>query len=219
MATKTLNENINQAISDFNGIKQAIIDKGVQVPNGTPTSQYGTKIGEIQSGGSTPNTGFVPTAWGNDGYIVEGDYYGMAVPEYYFQYDKIQNIFFKDALTKIDQYAFYYCSNLALTSLPDSITEIGNSAFRQCTNLALTSLPAELVNVGEYAFQYCKNLSLTSLSNGLSSIGQYAFYHCVNLQLTSLPEEITSLESGAFANCTNLKLTSLPDGDRNRSVL
>ena len=52
MATKTLNENINQAINDLKGVKQAIIDKGVEIPSGTPTSEYGTKISEIQSGGS-----------------------------------------------------------------------------------------------------------------------------------------------------------------------
>lgn len=44
--------NINQAISDFDTIKQAIINKGVEVPNGTPTSEYGELIGNIQSGAS-----------------------------------------------------------------------------------------------------------------------------------------------------------------------
>lgn len=47
-----LTTNINQAISDFSTIKQAIIDKGVEVPIGTPTSEYGKLIGNIQSGGS-----------------------------------------------------------------------------------------------------------------------------------------------------------------------
>lgn len=44
--------NINQTISDFGTIKQAIINKGVEVPNGTPTSGYGELIGNIQSGAS-----------------------------------------------------------------------------------------------------------------------------------------------------------------------
>lgn len=51
MATKTLTENVNQAIADFDGIKTAIVTKGVAVPNGTPTAQYGAKIGEIPTGG------------------------------------------------------------------------------------------------------------------------------------------------------------------------
>ena len=39
--------NINQAISDFGTIKQAIINKGVEVPNGTKTSEYGNLINSI----------------------------------------------------------------------------------------------------------------------------------------------------------------------------
>lgn len=45
--------NINQASSDFNNIKQAIINKGVEVPQGTPTSEYGELIGNISGGGDT----------------------------------------------------------------------------------------------------------------------------------------------------------------------
>lgn len=43
--------NINQATSDFNGIKQAIINKGVTVPQGTHTSQYAELINSISGGG------------------------------------------------------------------------------------------------------------------------------------------------------------------------
>lgn len=39
--------NINQAISDFGTIKQAIINKGIEVPNGTKTSEYGNLINSI----------------------------------------------------------------------------------------------------------------------------------------------------------------------------
>jgi len=41
---------ITQAISDFDGIKGAIIEKGVEVPTSTATSEYAEKILEIQSG-------------------------------------------------------------------------------------------------------------------------------------------------------------------------
>ena len=50
MATNTLTQNINQAINDFKGVRQALMDKGVEIPSGTPTSQYGAKIGEISGG-------------------------------------------------------------------------------------------------------------------------------------------------------------------------
>lgn len=45
--------NVNQVASDFNNIKQAIINKGVEVPQGTPTSEYGELINNISSSGSS----------------------------------------------------------------------------------------------------------------------------------------------------------------------
>lgn len=49
MANNTLAENVAQAISDFSHIKAAIAEKGVEVPQGTPTSKYADKISEISS--------------------------------------------------------------------------------------------------------------------------------------------------------------------------
>lgn len=45
-----LSENINRAIDDFDNIQQAIINKGIDVPDTTPTSQYPAKIGQISGG-------------------------------------------------------------------------------------------------------------------------------------------------------------------------
>lgn len=42
-----LNENIAQTISDFNDIKSKIIENGVEVPEGTKTSEYANKIDEV----------------------------------------------------------------------------------------------------------------------------------------------------------------------------
>ena len=41
---RTLEENVKQAIADFDGIKAAIEEKGMEVPDGTDTNQYGNKI-------------------------------------------------------------------------------------------------------------------------------------------------------------------------------
>lgn len=47
----TLEENINQAIADFDDIELAIEEKGVDVPAGTDTKEYGNLIRSIQTGG------------------------------------------------------------------------------------------------------------------------------------------------------------------------
>jgi hypothetical protein len=48
----TLQENIKQAISDFDDIEAAIVESGVEVPNGTNTSEYGSLIRSINRTGS-----------------------------------------------------------------------------------------------------------------------------------------------------------------------
>lgn len=50
----TLQENIEQVISDFDDIEHAIEEKGVDVPYGTDTSEYGNLIRSIPSGGDCP---------------------------------------------------------------------------------------------------------------------------------------------------------------------
>lgn len=54
----TLEENIKQAISDFDDIEAAIEEQGVEVPNGTDTSEYGDLIRSIPNS-STDSDYFV----------------------------------------------------------------------------------------------------------------------------------------------------------------
>lgn len=58
----TLAQNIQRAIDDFNSIENAIVQKGVPVPDGTPTSDYGEKILSIESGVDTSGDTVVPSA-------------------------------------------------------------------------------------------------------------------------------------------------------------
>ena len=129
-----------------------------------------------------------------------------------FQYFTALKLFRGERLTSIGGYAFYNCTNLALTSLPEGLTSIGVMAFYYCTNLALTSLPVGITSIGRYAFGACINLALTSLPAGITSIDDYAFDGCTSLALTSLPEGLTSIGIRAFGGCINLALTSLPAG-------
>ena len=113
--------------------------------------------------------------------------------------------------TKVRDYAFYYCKNLALTSLPESLTSIGNYAFYYCTSLALTSLPEGLTRISGNAFYSCTSLALTSLPEGLTRMGNSAFSGCTNLALTYLPEGLTKIDGNVFYSCKNLAITSLPE--------
>ena len=53
----TLQENIKQAIADFDSIENAIEECGVDVPYGTDTSEYGTLVKEVYAKGISEGTG------------------------------------------------------------------------------------------------------------------------------------------------------------------
>lgn len=63
----TLSENIKRAIADFTSIKQALTDKNIDIPNGTPTSEYGNLIAQINGKGIKP----VASDYVQDGLIAE----------------------------------------------------------------------------------------------------------------------------------------------------
>ena len=108
--------------------------------------------------------------------------------------------------TKVRDFLFAGCSNLALISLPESVTSIGHLAFTGCTNLALTSLPEGLTSIGDESFSGCANLALTSLPEGLTSIGANAFFGCTNLTDIKVPWAEGAV-SGAPWGATNATIT------------
>ena len=134
MANRTISENINQAISDFKGIKQAIIDRGIEIPEGTPTSEYGAKIEEIK--------GIVDTT--DLKKLIERT---TATPN------------LPNDLTKIGEYAFYRYTNLALTELPSGLTSIGSNAFYSCTGLTTITFKGKPKTIASNAFRGCTNLT------------------------------------------------------------
>ena len=58
----TLEINVRQANADFQSIKTAIVEHGVVIPDGTPTSAYAEKIGDIQTGIDTSADTVTPEA-------------------------------------------------------------------------------------------------------------------------------------------------------------
>ena len=95
----------------------------------------------------------------------------------------------------IRDYAFYGCSNLALTSLPNGITSIGDYAFRGCTSLALTSLPSGINSIGDSAFRGCTSLVSLTFEGTPDHIEGSAFDKCNNLTTINVP-----WAKGAVAN-------------------
>ena len=141
------------------------------------------------TGGGGATEPYIEETYDADGNLIEAKLYGY---------------------TKVRNYAFVNCTNLALTSLPEGLTSIGEGAFTGCTSLALTSLPAGVMSIGDDTFRGCTSLALTSLPKSLTSIGHSAFAGCSNLTSITFKGTPTTIASSAFDGCTNLTDIKVP---------
>ena len=138
-------ENIGRAVADFDSIKAAIEDSGVDVGN-VPTSEYGEKIEEIGKG--------------------QEIYYSSNGRMY------TENIVFPDGLEIIGGYIS--CKNLKSIALPNSVTTVDTSAFNACTSLKDVVMSNNLKTLKQNAFYNCP-LEKIYLPASLTTIGAAVF--------------------------------------------
>ena len=186
MATRTITENVNQAVQDFDNIKQAIIDKGIEVPNGTPTSEYADKIGTIKINGLDTST------------VTDFKYFAQNDR---FTEEQLQNINTSKGTSFVSM--FYNCTNL--TTIPQLDTSNGtnfNSMFGDC--ISLTTIPqlnTSSVTNFDSMFNGCKSLTTVELTSFISSSSM--FYNCSALENLTVTGTIT-------VNNNNLNLSYSP---------
>ncbi len=119
------------------------------------------------------------------------------------------------SVTKIDDWAFSYCSNLTSVTISEGVASIGNYAFYECSALTSISLPGSITNVGDSAFEYCSRLTTVAISSGVASIGDCAFYNCSALEKITVDESnknYSSDEYGALWDKNKTKLIQYPIG-------
>ena len=109
-----------------------------------------------------------------------------------------------DTVTKVGDYAFYQCSNLASVELPKGITSIGASALYQCNGLTNVTLPNSVSTIGSSIFSMCRNLENVDLGTAVTKIPSMAFFSCDKLKSVTLPKTLTSIASDSFSNCSAL---------------
>lgn len=185
MAENTLAENITQAISDFGSIKTAIENKGVQIPSGTTTSQYASKIASIPTGGGDEVKK-----------LLDGSIETITIPS---------------DLTSLRQHAFAGCGLTSIT-IPDNVTIIGSAAFYNCNRLTNLSLSNNITQILEKTFQNCANLASVILPEGITYLRMYAFDWCTNLSTLYIPSSLTTAEYSSFTNCPNLQNVTIGNG-------
>ena len=63
-----------------------------------------------------------------------------------------------NSVTKIESFAFAWCSGLTNVTIPSSVTSIGMSAFVVCSSLTSVTIGNNVTNIGTYAFGVCTSL-------------------------------------------------------------
>ena len=130
-----------------------------------PTPNMPTAIASIQSGGGAKEP-YIEETYDANGNLIDVNFVGY---------------------TAIRPYAFYKCTNLALTSLPSGLTSIGANAFNKCRSLALTSLPSGITSIGINVFRDCTGLTSITFNGKPNSISSSAFNRCTNLKTINVP--------------------------------
>ena len=80
-----------------------------------------------------------------------------------------------DGVTTIEDYAFYFCSELTSITLSAGITSIGGGAFWGCSSLPSITLPAGIKTIGGAAFWGCSNLQEIHSQAIIPPACEYAF--------------------------------------------
>ena len=81
---------------------------------------------------------------------------------YAFEDSTLTTVYIGSNLKAIEEYAFYYCTQLKSIALPDSCESIGEYAFFYCSRLQSVAFGSALELIEANAFKYCSQLEEAS---------------------------------------------------------
>ena len=214
----TLSQNIRRVTSDFDNIRDAIVEKGVSVPAGTATARYAEKILDIETG-VTPAGKITLTENATDVDISQYALADVAVESSEGDLDEFiagRSIEVTSNLEVIPDFAFAGKSKLEVVNLPNA-TYIGKYAFS--AELAAQSGSGssgssegeggETLEEDDSMVFNNKKLRTVNMPN-VTNIDRGAFKSAENLEITELPDSLVVIEDYAFDGCPKVQLTQWP---------
>ena len=93
----------------------------------------------------------------------------------------IKKIIIEEGITKIGDWAFFYCESVTEIRIPESINSIGNRAFENCNSLTQITIPNNVTSIGNSIFNGCKSLEKIKIQKGVTGINDKTFIGCSNL--------------------------------------
>lgn len=107
-------------------------------------------------------------------------------------------------ITKINNYAFRFCSGLHSVTFGNSLLETGYASFQGCINLKNVIISNSIQTISSGSFKRCSNLTSVTIGESVTTIESYAFSECANLSSITIPASVTSIENYVFGGCGNL---------------
>ena len=136
--------------------------------------------------------------------------------------DKIKSVVIEPGVTRIGDYAFYYCSAMTDAEIPSGVTSIGEHAFFYCEALTHVTIPASVTSLGYCAFYGCSGLTSAGPTGSgcniefgwTAGIPNDAFSQCRSLSSVIIPSSVTSIGRDAFNGCVALTGIAIPNSVR-----
>lgn len=205
-------DKLNKLLATKTAIKQAIINKGVEVPDDTIFADYPAKISAIESGGGGGNS-YYETLW-NTTTANNTDYTYLFSNNYNISDLDLSNIDMSNAISMDSM--FLNCSNLYSLNLGYTdlwnLTSVSNM-FYGCVSLQYLDLSCWYIYNLEFAlgmFALCSNLNslnLSTLDFHSVTTTEFMFDGCYSLVDFQAPMNINT--SINFESCTELSYDSL----------
>lgn len=112
-------------------------------------------------------------------------------------------------IKKINEKAFYSCSNLSDVTFEQGseLESIGDFAFYQCYSLKSIEIPSSVISIGGSSFNNCSNLTTVAFEENckLEIINRCAFAYCDLIANIEIPASVISIDDHAFLMCDNLR--------------
>lgn len=120
---------------------------------------YGVSYDTLSGDGSNPVTG------STYGYKAVG----------FAENSALSSVNISDKTREIGDYAFHYCNQLSISTLPEGVEIIGRSAFYRCNAITSFTFPKSIKKIGGSAFDYCSSLKTVTFKGTPDEIASTAF--------------------------------------------
>lgn len=193
------------------GLRTAIMEKGVMVPSSDLFSTYPTRISQISMTPGDKDSLFSDLIEANVLTSLNIPYGTSRIRWGAFDgQTQLTSVTIPSTVNEIDTRAFAY-TGLTSVTIPSSVKSMGQFAFSYCTDL-VTATFEDGAAVGCETFEGCTSLTSVTLPDDLSGICDGVFNSCTSLANITIPDSVTTIGNAAFENCSSLTEITISSG-------